>query len=131
MSEYTTAATIFRDKKCLLQALADVGYADHEDHAEAQHLYGYQGDKRSQKANIIVRRKVIGGASNDIGFIRKADGTYEAIISEYDKGRHNKAWMKTLEKHYNANVIIKKNKAKGYEFKKEVKGKEIIITTYR
>ena len=71
-----------------------------EDHEEAQNLYGYQGDKRAQKANIIVRRKYVGGSSNDIGFEKKEDGTYAAIISDYDRGRYNDQWMKKLESAY-------------------------------
>lgn len=133
MSEYRTTKTIYKDKKCLLAALAELGFtADKvEDHAEAQHLYGYQGDKRSQKAHIIIRREHVGGASNDIGFAKQADGTYEAIISQYDQGRYNKAWNNKLTQHYNVNVTIKKAKAKGLEFRKIVKGDEILLTTYR
>ena len=40
-----------------------------EVHIEPQHLQGYQGDNRAQKAHIIVRRKYVGGSSNDLGFL--------------------------------------------------------------
>jgi len=79
-----------------------MGLKNVELHDDATCLYGYQGDKRPQKANIIVRRKDIGGSSNDIGFELQEDGTYSAQISDYDKRRFNDQWMKDFELHYGA-----------------------------
>jgi len=53
---------------------------------EEQNLHGYAGDRREQTANIIVRRRYVGTAANDVGFKRKANGKYELVISEYDRG---------------------------------------------
>jgi hypothetical protein len=41
----------------------------------AQNLYGYLGDKREQKAHIIIPRSQITSASNDIG-LEKVGKTY-------------------------------------------------------
>lgn len=84
MSKYMTFTdTAFRNRECLLQALAECGYETVEE-GEALSLYGYQGDRRPETAQIVVRRKYIGGASNDLGF-QKTDAGYVAVISEYDQ----------------------------------------------
>jgi hypothetical protein len=102
MSHYTVLKTELRNKKNILKALSKLGYTEDkvEVHETAQNLYGYQGDKREQTAEIIIRRKYVGGAANDIGFKLQKDGTYQAEISEYDSYRHNKKWMQDLEMHY-------------------------------
>jgi len=84
MSKYLTVETVMNDVECLKETLKELGYP-FEEHTEAQHLYGYQGDKRKQKAHIIINRKNVGGAANDVGFLKNADGNYEMLISEYDQ----------------------------------------------
>ena len=84
MSKYmmfTDAA--FKDRECLLKALAECGYEVVEE-GEALSLYGYQGDRRPETAQLVVRRKYIGAASNDLGF-QKTDAGYVPVISEYDQ----------------------------------------------
>jgi hypothetical protein len=73
-----------------VKALVRAGWKENqiEVHDEAQHLVGYQGDQRKDKANVIIRRKYVGGASNDLGFVLQEDGTYKAIVSEYDRSKH-------------------------------------------
>lgn len=84
MSKYMTFTdTAFKDRDCLVQALAECGYAVVEE-GEALSLYGYLGDKRTETAQIVVRRKFIGGASNDLGF-QKTENGYVPVISEYDQ----------------------------------------------
>ncbi len=78
---FTSAA--FKDRECLLNALSECGYSEVEE-GEALSLYGYQGDRRPETANIVVRRKFIGGASNDLGF-QKTDAGYVPVISEFDQ----------------------------------------------
>jgi hypothetical protein len=72
-----------------------------ERHAEAKHLYGYQNDQRAQTAHVIIRRQYVGGAANDVGFVRQADGSYKAIISEYDSSHYNQTWLNRLTTYYN------------------------------
>ena len=84
MSKYLTFSDIvFKDEALLLAALADVGYTEVE-RGESLPLYGYRGDQRAERAQLVVRRKHIGSASNDLGFARAEQG-YTPIISEYDK----------------------------------------------
>ena len=79
----TFTETAFKDRETLLKALAECGYETVEE-GEALSLYGYQGDRRPETAQIVVRRKYIGAASNDLGF-QKTDAGYVPVISEYDR----------------------------------------------
>ncbi len=79
----TFTGTAFKDRECLLKALAECGYGTVEE-GESLSLYGYQGDRRPETAQIVIRRKFIGNASNDLGF-QKTDAGYVAVISEYDQ----------------------------------------------
>jgi hypothetical protein len=83
-----------------------MGFPNVERHEEAEHLYGYQSDRRPETAEVIIRRKDIGPASNDIGFKREASGEFQAIISEYDRSRFSQTWLQELNKHYAYNVIM-------------------------
>jgi hypothetical protein len=84
MSKYMTfTETVFKDRECLLQALSECGYGETEEGAELA-LYGYHGDQRPETAQIVVRRKFIGSASNDLGF-QKTDAGYVPVISECDR----------------------------------------------
>ena len=84
MSKYLTFTEIvFKDEALLLAALADLGYTEVE-RGEALPLYGYQGDQRAERAQLVVRRKHLGRASNDLGFARTEQG-YTPLISEYDQ----------------------------------------------
>jgi hypothetical protein len=102
ISHYNRIKTELKNKDSLLKALAKMGYGQEkvELHDQASALYGYQGDTRPQKANIIVRRKYVGSCANDIGWELQDDGTYAAHISDYDRGRHGKKWQEDLEMHY-------------------------------
>lgn len=84
MSKYLCFdAVIFRDRQLLLAALADLGYTD-VDAGEALALYGYQGDRRPETAELVVRRQHLGSASNDLGF-RRTERGFIPVISEYDQ----------------------------------------------
>jgi hypothetical protein len=91
MSHFTVLRTHITDVESLVKALAELGFPQVEVHQTAQHLYGYQGDVRPQTAEVIIRRQFIGRASNDIGFKRQEDGTFDAIISDYDRARYHVA----------------------------------------
>ena len=75
--------TAFKDRECLVQALAECGYAEVEE-GDSLALYGYLGDRRPETAQIVVRRKFIGSASNDLGF-QKTENGYIPVISEFDQ----------------------------------------------
>jgi hypothetical protein len=114
MSEYTKVEIKMKDPDCICSALKELGYPT-ELHEVAQPLYGYQGDVRPERANIIVRRKHIGSAANDIGFSKNTDGTYEMIISEYDRrASHSGNFMSRLKQMYGVHKTKKFIKRKGY-----------------
>ena len=100
MSKFAEQTTEFKDAALLVKALEEMGYATVEVHKDGANLFGYHGDMRDEKANIIVRRKFIGYASNDIGFRLTENGSYAAIISEFDSHKHNSAWVSKLKVSY-------------------------------
>ena len=124
MSAYTEQQTQITDADILKKCLEEKGFKEVEQHKEAQQLVGYHGDKRQQTAEIIIRRKHVGSASNDIGFKKQADGTYAAIISDYDKGKHNANWMADLKKRYADKKIRAQAQKAGLTFLKRIEGKD-------
>jgi hypothetical protein len=115
MSHFTRCKTKISDAAALKQALLDMGLKEVEVHQTATNLYGYQNDKRDQTAEVIVRRKFVGGMSNDIGFKRGEDGTFEAIISEYDKTKYSAGWLKKLNQRYTFRKVSAELEDMGYE----------------
>jgi hypothetical protein len=120
MSHYTRVRTVLRDPEILVRALAEVGLTKVERHAQAQALVGYRGDQRAQKAEIIVRRKHIGRLSNDLGFARQADGSYEAIISDFDRRRFDQAWLDRLAHAYGRQATLRFAAEHGYSIEERV-----------
>jgi hypothetical protein len=121
MSHYAEVKVEFRDGPALVAALLRLGWTKEqiEVHQEAQHLYGYKGDKRAQKAHIIIRRQHVQVAANDIGFERQADGRYLAYISDFDRGDDNRgmygtAWQGKLKQAYGVEKAKAEAKKKGY-----------------
>ncbi len=119
MSHFTRLKTRITDKAALVKALADVGYKLVEVHDTPQHLYGYRGDQRAQTAEVIVRRKYVGRASNDLGFRRTDDGNFEAIISAYDRRKHSQAWLDRLTQRYAYHVARAKLQEQGFDLVSE------------
>lgn len=114
MSEYIVLQLQMNDDDCIVKALQELGYPA-EVHDSPQNLVGWHGDKRKQKANIIVRRKDVGSASNDVGFLRKSDGSYEMIISEFDKhASHSKKFTQDLLQLYGKHKTLKQAAQMGY-----------------
>ena len=121
MSHYSKVSTKIKNRACLVKALVDLGFpADKiEVHDIPKSLLGYMNDVRPEKANVILRRHQVGGSSNDIGFVLREDGTFEAIISEYDSGSgasrkneltakcsgYGKKWLELLSQRYSLHVV--------------------------
>lgn len=146
MSQFATIRTRIKDKAILLKCLKDLGYPYEEGNNLS--LYGYMGDTRSETADIVIRRKHIGSASNDIGF-KKVGSYYNLIISNFDqnasKGKQfmdldktaRKIEQEMLEVEYAikrkyAEEKIKKTmdglKGKGYKLRSRTeKGKNIVF----
>ncbi len=75
-------------------------------HKEAMSLEGYMGDKRSQKAHIILPRKQVGASSNDVGFERTKKGIV-LHASQFDHAWRTGVKIKTLNKSYQENKLNK------------------------
>ena len=116
MSKYNRQRSTYNDRDCLVAALNEQGYTEVEVHDEAVNLIGFHGDTRPEKANVIVRRKHIGTAANDLGFVKEADGTYSAIVSDYDSRKHGAVWMTGLKKAYTEKRLIKHAAKNGLKY---------------
>ncbi len=123
MSKYAELKTEMREQCHLAAALRSLGFTI-ETHATPQALYGYRDDVRPERADVIIRRQHTGDrASNDVGFVRGADGSYRAIISDYD-GRHKfcNAWLGQVKQAYTEQRTLAVAKSKGYVFR----GREVV-----
>ena len=119
MSHFTVVKTKLIDRQALVKALNDLGFKNIELHDAAQHLYGYRGDQRAQTAEVIIRRKYIGRASNDIGFKLSQDGTYTAVISEYDRSKYGQEWLNRLSQRYAYHIARSKLTEQGFDLVSE------------
>ena len=122
MSKYLTFTdVVFKNEALLLAALGELGYTTIE-RGEALPLYGYQGDERSERAQLVVRRKHIGAASNDLGFVHSAEG-YTPIISEYDqRTMHGGEFIPRLRTAYNERVVAEIRKRLRGTLRRESQG---------
>lgn len=124
MSKYEELKTVLAEERYLIEALQDLGYAP-EVCREGTALYGYLGDERRERAQIIVRRRQLDSASNDIGFARDEGGVYRALISEFDRSiGFNDVWLGRIAQTYKERQTMAVAKAKGYVFK----GRQVIDT---
>jgi hypothetical protein len=124
MSKYNEMQTVLSHEGYLIETLREMGYAP-EVCAEGAALFGYMGDERSERAQIVIRRRQLDSASNDIGFRRDESGVYRAIISEYDRGiGFNEAWLGRIAQAYKERQTMAVAKAKGYMFQ----GRQVIET---
>ena len=125
MSHYTTVDLEVRDVEAFIEALCGtwptpLDPSQVEVNADPVHLYGYQGDRREQQANVIVRRKNISPDANDIGFAIN-DGKATAFVSENERdGQYTSAWQGRLMQRYARNVAVKTARARGYRVRESM-----------
>lgn len=125
MSKFEEMKTVLTEECFLVEALRDLGYKP-EICREGMALYGYMGDERPERAQIVIRRRQLDSASNDIGFVQDASGVYRALISEYDRAiGFDAAWLGRLSQTYKERQTMAVAKAKGYIFK----GRQVIETS--
>ena len=87
MSKYEIYTDICVDEATLLAALAELGFGPERlEQGTDLPLFGYAGDQRPETADMVIRRRHLGAASNDIGFQRTERGLVP-VVSEYDE-RH-------------------------------------------
>lgn len=143
MSEYSKLEAQYKDKECLLEALAEMGYASEqvEQHEIAAQMYDYHGhathyvNADGDKANLIIRRQNVqnanggrGSATNDLGFVKEGNGMYAPIVSDYDSHKHCSKWMVDLKVKYQ--VAVNKKEAKRQRFvqkSSKIEGRKLVI----
>ena len=124
MSKYMECQTVIGDRKFLVAALAELGYHV-EVHPEGAALFGYEGRERPERAHVIIRRKELSSASNDIGFARSDEGRFVALLSEYDQQiGYDRKWLAKVQQIYKEKQTIAMARAKGYVFQ----GREVVET---
>ena len=124
MSKYEEMSTILAHEGYLVEALEQLGYKP-EVHKNGAALYGYRGDERPERAHIIIRRRQLDSASNDIGFVRDTSGQYRAVVSDYDRGiGFDQAWLGRVSQAYKERQTMAVAKARGYVFQ----GRSVIDT---
>ncbi len=135
MSHMTTIKSQFRRKSALVKALQKIDNGRWancvEVHEEGQVMYGYDGQTRPTKANIVIRRKDVGRSSNDIGFTQEKDGTFSAIISDYDSSKYNQKWLDKLLQGYTSSTVEEVATENGFSFESREENGEIFITCDR
>ncbi len=113
MSHFTIIKTQFRDLDLLCQALHNMGFSVVERHDTPQPLFGYEGDMRPERAEVIIRRQYISEFSNDIGFQKQRDGSYSAIISDFDRSQYDDHWLGKLAQCYAQLAVLKSAQDQG------------------
>jgi hypothetical protein len=119
MSHFTSIRTQIKNVDALTKALSDLGFKKIEVHNTARNLCGYQGDVRSQTAEVIIRRQYIGAASNDIGFKKQEDDTFEAIISNYDRQHYSQQWLNHLTQRYGYHALMATTSDQGFSIEEQ------------
>lgn len=131
MSHYNNIETQIKSVPALVQALCRVptrtgqwSKAQIEVHDKPQSLYGYKNDAREQTAEVIIRREHVGGAANDIGFKKQSDGTYTAIISDYDRKYYTDSWLNKVGTYYGVERTKMSCLSRGIHFTETIDDKQ-------
>jgi len=124
MSHTVDVTTQITDEDCLLAALMRVENATGqafprsviEIHKNAVPMNLYN-DHRDVRANVIIRKDHLGyPAYNDLGFVKKADGTYQAVIADH----YDQQWLGKLSTYYGVEKAKKEFKVKGIKYTESV-----------
>ena len=132
MSAYMTLPTPMIDEECLIAALADMGF-DHtrlEMNPTPLHLHGYQGDSRSQTGHIVIPRRYVGAASNDIGFYQRPTG-YQVIVSNYDRITYGPEWLSRLHSRYQHHAQLKQERLDAVERQRQEEARQKLVEAQR
>lgn len=126
MSAYKRIKCKIVNKEFLLQALDNLGLK-HTVHESPVALVGYTGDRRNEKAEIIVSKtelnKNFTGASNDLGFTwNEKESAYDMICSDYDERVHI---PQRIMQSYAVVVIQKAAELNHFTLKKSVENKNL------
>ncbi|MBL8862450.1 MAG: hypothetical protein JNK02_10620 [Planctomycetes bacterium] len=84
----------------LVAALAQVGFADVERQRQSVPLDSWRGTPLGAEASLIVRRKHLGAASDDLGFVRNGRGSFDMVLSEGHFFRFDRRWIEDLARRH-------------------------------
>lgn len=118
MSHYTTIRTELRDKDVIIEALKLLGFSCKT--GKNLPLHDFLGKKRTQTSDIIISRKELSSASNDIGLRRTSNGSYEMLISEFDERQaKTKDFLANLAYRYSFLKVKKELALSGFKIAEE------------
>jgi hypothetical protein len=116
MSHYTRVRTTLRDTDLLAAALRALGFPEVEVHAAPQKLRGYSRHAPEQHAEVVVRRESAGQpVFADLGFARRTDGCFEAVVDASDAARFGRDWTARLTRAYGYAAALRYAEAHGYD----------------
>ena len=134
MSEFKKYPSQYKDIDCLKTALAEHGCREIEVYTTPTALKGYWG--RNTKVDV----RAVNAHGKEFGFVKSAEGTYDAMIEEdgYTRATEKNStqrWMTDLKRRYNEQVTAKEAKKLNltpYTVKKEivVNGRKVTRVQY-
>lgn len=117
MSHYSTIKTVLVDGEIIKQALTQMGFSYKV--GKNLPLYDFLG-QRTQTSDIIISRKELSSASNDIGLRRTSNGSYEVLISEFDERQaKTKDFLANLVYRYSFLKVKKELALSGFKIAEE------------
>lgn len=96
MPRYRLIPTGVPTNSDLKHTLSEMGVRNVEVHPHPVPLDDWIGRPTDVMADVIVRRKDLGASSDDMGFVRGEDGTWDALVSEIHLFRFDKKWFAEL-----------------------------------
>lgn len=100
MTRVRLVTTPIWSQEHLVRALAQVGFDGAESHGQPVALESWRGIPLGADAHVVVRRARIGSASDDFGFVRNAQGSFDAVISEIHFFRFDRRWLEDLARRH-------------------------------
>lgn len=102
MARFRHIPTPIKSLGGLVKALEELGLRDVEVHERAEPLIDWIGRPTDELAQVIVRRRSLGAAGDDVGFARNPDGTFDFLVSDIHLFRFGKGWLEELVKRHDA-----------------------------
>lgn len=122
MSHFTRVNTRIQDRRLLVAALRDLGYAVHEGTAVAR---GYRGSQVEAAVVVPVT------ASYDVGFVAAADGTYGLVADWWgvrqEGGPAEPDFLSPLMQRYAYRVVLETLEAQGFALTSEQQAADTTI----
>lgn len=117
MSRFMKVNVTYKDRSALAEALKVIfGESAVSVSDTPTHLIGYKGDTREEAAEIVVSRHYISSVSNDAGWALNSEGSYELIISEYDRSAlHSYKLIDRVTQEYARIMVTRRLQSAGYE----------------